>query len=97
MLLSDAGIAYRAQRFPLKLNLNYRKIGMREWKRAKTINISRSGILFKAKDHLVINDKLDIRIQMPLKAMISCHASLMRQKGLMLAVKIHHVHLFHKK
>ena len=38
----------RARRFPIKTSLRFREQGESEWRPASTINVSRSGVLFRA-------------------------------------------------
>ena len=38
----------RARRFPIKTSLRFREQGESEWRLASTINVSRSGVLFRA-------------------------------------------------
>jgi PilZ domain len=42
----------RAQRFPLRISVRFRRVGDPEWHGGKTENISRSGILIRAEDYL---------------------------------------------
>ncbi len=79
----------RAQRFPLQLPLHYRKRGMQHWQDGKTINISRTGILFQADEKIPEDSILDIRISFPLKAMLSCQGSIVRVDEPAFAVRIH--------
>jgi len=54
----------RAQRFPLRLPLEYRITGRSEWETATTQNISDSGILFDAREALKVGALLDLEIRM---------------------------------
>jgi len=42
----------RARRFPIKTSLRFREQGESEWRLASTINVSRSGVLFRAEGPL---------------------------------------------
>jgi hypothetical protein len=86
---------HRAQRFPLRFPIRYRNIGMPDWKKGMTINISRTGILFRAEDRISEDCMLDIRIRMPWKATLACQADITRAKNLEYAVRIHRIALSH--
>ncbi len=62
---------------------------MRHWQDGKTINISRTGILFHADEKIPTDSILDIRIDFPLKAMLSCQGSIVRAEEPAFAVRIH--------
>jgi hypothetical protein len=48
----SSGYVLRAQRFPIKTSLQYRESGTVDWKIGTTVNISRSGLLFRAETDL---------------------------------------------
>jgi hypothetical protein len=85
----------RAQRFPLQVSLNYRKNGVSHWQDGRTINISRTGILFRTDESLSVKSVLEIIIQFPLKATLTCRASVVRTEDMACAVHIHHSRLSH--
>ncbi len=80
----------RAQRFPLRIPLTYLKSGMLDWQGGKTVNISSSGILFRANEKLEHNTILDIRVLFSSKMTMSCQGSVVRAKKSAYAVRIHH-------
>ena len=51
----------RAPRFSLGVALRYRLEGEREWHDAVTENISRSGVLFRAREALAVDTPLEMR------------------------------------
>jgi hypothetical protein len=86
----------RAHRFPIRVPLHYRKSGMEYWQDGKTINISRTGILFQADETIPTDSVLDIQVSLPLKATLSCQCSVVRAaEESALAVRIHRYHLVH--
>ena len=52
----------RAPRFPLTLPIRCRRAGDDDWIEGVTINISRSGVLFRASEPLDVDTRIDIRI-----------------------------------
>lgn len=55
----------RAQRFPIQTPLRYRPRGGTGWIESRTINISRSGLLFHAPDALDPKTVLEMQILFP--------------------------------
>jgi hypothetical protein len=55
----------RAPRFPIQAPLTFRAGGEKSWHEGKTINISRSGVLFKADHALEPKTMLEMRIAFP--------------------------------
>jgi hypothetical protein len=55
----------RASRFPLHLDVRYRRLGDRDWRRGKTENISRSGVLFRAEECVEIDQNVELRLELP--------------------------------
>ena len=88
-----SALVNRAQRFPLNVALHYRKSGMPHWQDGKTVNISRTGILFEADEVLPKDSVLDIQVSLPLKVSISCQATVVRSDESRYAVRIHRHHL----
>jgi hypothetical protein len=85
----------RAQRFPLQVPLHYRKKGMLNWQEARTLNISRTGILFHTDESLPLNSTLDIRVYFPSDLAMSCQGSIVRCEESTFAIRIHRYHLRH--
>ena len=96
MVSAAAALKPRAQRFPLKLPLKYCKSGMEHWEDSRTVNISRTGILFKADEALQANSVLDIRISFPLKLTLQCQGSIVRAEEPNFALRIHRYHMLRK-
>ena len=90
MTNSQEALIARAQRFPLHVPLRFRKSGMAGWQRGKTINISRTGILFQTDDSLPENSVLDIQVSLPLKISITCQGTVVRSEKTHFAVRIRH-------
>ena len=61
----------RASRYPLSLSMWYRTIGTTawyEWSEGTTENVSHSGVLFRAEDHLLVGSLVEICMVLPLRA-----------------------------
>jgi len=52
----------RAQRFPLKLAVEYRPVGREAWQRASTANISASGVLVRAANPPTVDTHIEFRL-----------------------------------
>ena len=68
----------RAQRFPLKVPIHYRKSGMSNWHDGRTVNISHSGVLFQTDENLQTDLKLEIRISLSPKTTLACQGTIIR-------------------
>ena len=55
----------RAQRFPISTPILYRERGESEWSEGTTVNISRSGILFRSSRELQPKSMLEMMILFP--------------------------------
>jgi hypothetical protein len=93
MASSNHAFIERAQRFPISMSIRYRKYGASYWLSGKTINISRTGILFLANDQLPIKSDWDFYILFPFKVALRCRGSVVRSEESMCAVHIHHFSL----
>jgi hypothetical protein len=82
----------RAQRFPIRIPLQYRKNDLPDWHDCKTVDISRTGILFQTDQTLAINTALEIRVQFPSSVTLSCQGSVVRTPDSACAIRIHHCH-----
>ena len=51
---------------------------MSQWQNGRTVNISRTGVLLHTNEILKNNLKLEIRISLPRKAVLSCHGTVVR-------------------
>jgi hypothetical protein len=83
-------LTQRAQRFPFSVPLNYRTSGDTTWRTCKTINISRTGILFRADESFLPSTALDIRVCFPLNKILCCQGTVVRTKKSEHAVRIYH-------
>jgi hypothetical protein len=86
----------RAHRSPLKIPLHYRKSGMDQWLDGRTINISRTGILFRAEESIPPNSVLDILVEFPSRAALTCQGTVVRTERSASAVRIHHCGIIHQ-
>jgi hypothetical protein len=68
----------RAQRFPLKVPIHYRKSGMSNWHDGRTVNISHTGVLFQTDENLQSDLKLEIRISLSPKTILACQGTVVR-------------------
>ncbi len=59
------GYVARAPRFPIEAKMQYREGGESAWHEGKTINISRSGVLFKSDYAVEPRKVLEMRIAFP--------------------------------
>jgi CheY-like chemotaxis protein len=62
---SRAEQAIRAQRFNVRVPLKYRLLGEGDWRAGTTVNISRSGMLFRAEELFPVHSELEIDLVIP--------------------------------
>jgi len=86
----------RAERFPIRIPIKYRKEDLPDWHECKTVNISRTGILFQTDQALAIDCAPEILVQFPSAVTLSCQGSVVRQADSDYAVRIHHCHMHSK-
>ena len=55
----------RAQRFAIETTIRYRNVGQNEWYEGKTENISRSGVLFRAKYMVALRTRIEMNFPLP--------------------------------
>jgi hypothetical protein len=60
------------------------------WQTGTTVNISRTGILFKAGETLGEDALLDVRLQFPNDVSISCKGTVVRSESSKFAVRMRH-------
>jgi hypothetical protein len=48
--------------------VRYRRVGDRQWHEGKTENISRSGVLFRARECVEIDQSVELRLELPVAA-----------------------------
>jgi hypothetical protein len=80
----------RAQRFPFRVPLSYRKSDDAIWHTCKTVNVSRTGILFRSNTPLPPNAAVDIRVRFPLRKTLCCQGTVVRTQKSEYAVRIYH-------
>ena len=90
MTQNEPVLAPRAQRFPFRVPLNYRMNDDAGWRTCKTVNISRTGILFRTTDTIPPSAALDIRVHFPLSKILCCHGTVVRTQKSDYAVRIYH-------
>ena len=83
----------RAQRFPLQVPVQYQRSGNSHWHEGRTVNISRTGILFQTDEPLPQTATLDIRLEFPANVMIFCQGSIIRSEPSAFAIRIHRYQL----
>lgn len=83
----------RAQRFPMHLPLHYQRSGSPHWHDGRTVNISRTGILFQTDEELQQNAALEILVDLPTNVKLSCQGSVVRSEPSAFAVRIRHSQL----
>ena len=83
----------RARRFPIQVPIQYQKSGVPHWYEGKTLNISRTGILFQTDEALQKDATLDIRVEFPASGVLVCQGSVVRSQESAFAVRIHRYNL----
>ena len=75
----------RPPRYPIAAALEYRAASEAEWRRGTTVNISRSGILFRGEENLELKTILEMRILLSADmlggegAIVECWGPVIRQ------------------
>lgn len=80
----------RAQRFTMTVPLHFRKRGMSHWLEAETVNISRTGILFRTDETVAANTLLEVQVNFPTQSVLECLCTVIRTEPSLLAVQIQH-------
>ena len=75
----------RAARFPLNLPIRYRPPGESQWQSARTINISKSGLLFIGPSSRPMGERLEMEITLrptaaKVSGVITCTATVVRRE-----------------
>lgn len=68
----------RATRYLINSPLSYRVSGTNNWCEGKTLNISRTGVLFQAEKHLPLQTTLEMRIALSLRTTLFCYGAVVR-------------------
>ena len=98
MTLDPAAFVARAQRFPLQFPLCFRETGEAHWMEGTTLNVSRTGMLFRSDEAIPVNSQLDIRMKLLPKLMLSCQgAVVVRSDKSTSAVKFHRYRVIHSE
>ncbi len=77
-------ITPRAPRFPIQGLLQFRVKGEEQWEEGQTVNISRSGVLFRASQLLAVRTPLEMTFELPAgltkrpAATVICHGEVAR-------------------
>jgi hypothetical protein len=85
---------WRAERFPIRTELDYRTSSDGSWRRGLTLNISRSGVLFEAENEVEPKTMIEMRIVFPpeitgsVPANVVCWGPIVRAQGVALAAAI---------
>lgn len=58
-------VKLRAQRFPIRTALRYRRRGETAWSEGTTVNISRTGVLFRTEEKMEPETVLEMQIVFP--------------------------------
>jgi hypothetical protein len=77
----------------MHIPLQYRESGVPDWHDARTVNISRTGILVRADEEIQPESKRDIRLHFPWKVTVLCQGSIARAEEKAFAVRIHRYRL----
>jgi hypothetical protein len=88
MASCEQALVPRATRYPLCIPLSYRDGGRSGWHACETVNISRTGILFRTDKTLAIDSTVDIRVDFPNKRTLSCQGLVVRSQDSAYAVRI---------
>ncbi len=74
----------RAQRFPIQTTLRYRESGEAAWREGETVNISRTGVLFRAQRIVAEQTPVEMSFELPVEiahdsaAVIVCQGQIVR-------------------
>ena len=74
----------RAQRFPIHTTLRYRPSGESEWQEGETVNISRTGVMFRAERLVAEQTPVEMSFELPVEiaddsaAIIFCQGEIVR-------------------
>lgn len=86
----------RSLRFPIHAQMRYRVVGERIWREGETVNISKSGVLFRGEQTVAAGTPIEMNFTLPVQlqgqggAQVSCHGVIVRTTELpMLAARIY--------
>lgn len=74
----------RAQRFPIQTTLRYRESGETAWREGETVNISRTGVLFRTQRMVAEQTPVEMSFELPVEiahdsaAVIFCQGQIVR-------------------
>jgi hypothetical protein len=55
----------RAKRYPIRIEISFRESGKKEWHEGRSMNISRTGILFRTEKELIPQTHLEMWVPFP--------------------------------
>lgn len=90
-------VASPAPRFTLALPMRYRLVGQIQWKDAKTVNVSSSGLLFLTTERFAPGTRIETEVSMTASNLKPTHISsiseVLRQSAVdqLLLTTLHHV------
>lgn len=67
--------------------MSYQASGMLDWHEGRTVNISSTGILFRAEGRLEPDARVNIRVHFPSKVVLACQATVVRAEKSACAVR----------
>jgi hypothetical protein len=82
---SDIRVLPRAERFAIETTIRYRNVGQNGWYEGKTVNISGSGVLFRAKNLVAVKTRIEMIFPLPiggsgaLGANVKCFGQIVRK------------------
>lgn len=83
-------------RFPIEAPLRYRVHGERHWREGTTVNISKSGVLFRCNQAVVPGTNVEMSFMLPVElsgepgAKVTCRGVIVRSKEFpLIAARIH--------
>jgi hypothetical protein len=75
----------RASRMSLSTALQYRSRGSKEWREGTLVNISATGVLFRADSAIKLGTRIEMQFSLPMQperlsssCVISCHGAIVR-------------------
>jgi hypothetical protein len=84
---SDRPPGGRATRYPIQISMLYRSPGTRQWREARTENISRSGVLFRTNHLMPLQTPIEMLLALPVEvgggqnATVICRGRVVRMAG----------------
>jgi hypothetical protein len=95
MAFAERVMEKRAQRYPFRIPLYFRKGDTPDWHECKTVDMSRTGILFETDADIPVNANLEIRVQFSPTVTLQCQGSVVRTNEGACAIRMHHPQVSH--